>query len=573
MAITLFREKEYPVFIGNSASSVAVCVVWQGLELILRHFPWLKEKCVIVGNLRSPFGVNIIFYNLGLNPHIRRLYLWGPDRLSNTPIGVEGKNTLLALWKGEEYHGFRLVDEIKPQIRDTIRKNVELIDISNSPRLDEQTIKKPTSQNARSVPISIAPFIVKAPETFPSEQYTYPIRVSHGADGYLSLLTHVWRYGLKSTIDEEGEQVKEIRGVVVTVENEDPNSISLPDWLIEEPAMNISRESLETYYQTQFSPKPYRKEIMPGIYRFERPKDYSYLYAELIFAYPRPKEIDAAVFALYRTKGYTASQRYIISQSRLPNRVIKRIMKIIESSPTSQKRKLEACLEALIPPVDQVSRVVERIRRKPVDLDKEIFLWNPWYHSFLENGRPCICKISFSVRLGRIDMHVFVRSHDIARAWFYNFYGLTRLLGEIAKRTGYRAGRIIVESESAHIYRRDWETVKALVEKMVYAKDPRMYFDPGLDLDPRGVINIEVLGTSIKVKLQDTKTGNLLFETTGRTGRELLYKLKHFQLISRIDHGIFIGGELAKAEICIKLGIPYRYDSPIHLPHAENISS
>ena len=130
-----------------------------------------------------------------------------------------------------------------------------------------------------------------------------------------------------------------------------------------------------------------------------------------------------------------------------------------------------------------------------------------------------------------------------------------------------------MESESAHIYKRDLAMVKDIVKKNILSKDPRMFFDPVIDTDPRGIINVTTDTDFIHLKLQDVKTGEILFETKGRTARELLYKIKHFHLISSIDHSIFIGSELAKAEICIKLGVLYKYDNPIQLSTGKIIAS
>jgi hypothetical protein len=100
-----------------------------------------------------------------------------------------------------------------------------------------------------------------------------------------------------------------------------------------------------------------------------------------------------------------------------------------------------------------------------------------------------------------------------------------------------------------------------------------MFFDPERDSDPRGVVQVSVVDNMIKAKLLDTTTGKQLTELEGRSARELLYKLKHFNFISRVDHAAFIGSELAKAEICMKLGIEYRYDNPIILPNNEKVLS
>lgn len=580
MNLDLFKPQEYPVYVGNPESSSALCIVWQSLDVVVKYNPWIREKFAIVGNLRSPFGLNVILYNLARNPHIRNIYLWGPDKLSNTPIGVEGKNTFLTFWnKGVDQnhqvigHSFKFVDEIDVQTAELIRNKVVLNDISNMPKISNSGFTMGKNEVPYMKRIQFKPFAVKAPDTYPSEKYIYPIRANTGANGYISLLSHIWRYGMKQSIDRESEEVREIRGAVVVIENENPDVIDLPEWLTAEKAFGISQKSLDIYYQTQFISDPYLKDIVSGVQRFERPKDYSYLYAELIFAHPRPQEIDDAVFEILRLNGYKSARNFILKNATTGLRQPDRLTRRIEKLKISDKKKIKALLQLYIPPIDQVANVIDRIRRKEQDLDKEIVLWNPWLHSRLESGRPCLNKLSFSVRGKILDVHVFARSHDIGKAWFFNYYGVTKLLGKIAKETGLKPGYIIMESESAHIYQRDWDPVRQLIEKMVDKKDPRMFFDPQLDIDPRGVLNIEVLDNRIQVKLLAPKTGYVLSEFSGRTARELLYKIKHLHLLSRVDHGVFIGGELTKAELCMKLNIQYKYDNPITLPSGAIIAS
>lgn len=574
-----YKTNEYPILVGNEQSSSALCVVWQNLDNVIRYYPWIKDKFAIVGNLRSAFGVNIILYNLARNPNICNFYLWGPDRLSNTDIGVEGRNTLSAFWKngttkeGDIVNGnFKLIKEVETGICDEIRKNVQLEDISSTQILLPNDF--PFKKEAEYMPAYIFPeFKIKAPETMPSEDYHYVARAKKGAAGYLSLLYNIWKYGKKTSIDPTSEEVKEIKDAVVVVEEENPDSILTPDWLADKNGLNVNLSSLENYYRSQFCKETYNKEIFPRVFKFERPANYSYLYSELIFAYPRPKIIDEAVEKLVKNKQYTDSIKFITDNSTLTSIETKKLLQKVTKSKLAKKEQINILLEGLIPPVDQVAYVIDRIKRKTDDLDKEIMLWDVWRNTLLESGRPCINKLSFIVRNEKIDLHVYVRSHDVGKAWFYNYYGIVKLLGKIAKETDNKIGTIVIESHSAHIYRRDWDMIRKLIEEKFEKKNPVMFFDPKVDTDPRGIINVGIDGKKILVKLQDIKTGNILFELKGRTARELLYKIKHFQLISKIDHGIFIGGELAKAEICIKLGIPYKYDNPIALPNGQSIIS
>lgn len=578
-SLRFYKFQEYPVVIGNPESSRALCVVWQDTERVVKHFPEFKKHFALIGNLRSAFGINIMLYNLALNPHITEVILWGPDKLSNTPIGIVGRDILLNLWSnGCDEHGrinnaaFTLAPEIEQRVLHSILREVKLCDKSTEQRLEISSFSPLTNKPYMDAHV-FPEIVVQTPDMLPSEKYTYLIRAPKGADAYLSLLTTVWKYGEETSIDAESENVKEARDTIVVVEHENPDEIVLPDWITTYSGLNITRESLEEYYKTQFSPDLYRKEIFPGVTTFERPRDYSYLYAELMYAFPRLPMIDNTLWWLYEREGYEKAKEFLTQNVQLLPEHSANLVVHVEQSIADEKKRLQILLEAFIPSFDQVANVIDRIKRKPNDLDKEIVLWDQRYHTHVESGRPCLFKLSFSVRHDTIDVHVFVRTHDIGKAWFFNFYGIARLLGKIAAETGKKTGFITIESQSAHIYKRDWETIKEIVHKEVTEKDARMYFDPIIDGDARGIVHVSVVDGKIKIKLQDTTTGKQLFETDGRTARELMYKMKHHNLISRIDHGVFIGSELAKAELCIKLGVEYKYDNPIQLPNGEKVMS
>ena len=577
--LELYKHEEFHVEVGNPDSSVALCLLWQDMKRVLADNPSFKETFAIIGNLRSPFGVNVILCNMALNPQIRHIIVWGPDKLSNTSVGIAGRDAILSLWnKGFDESGqingtpFKLMDEIDRNVLKDILKNVELHDMSSSPVPDTSKLNLKSAERYMK-PVAFKEFVAKIPEVLPSEGYTYLVREKKAADAYLQLLYNIWKYGNRTPIDEGGEPLKEIRGALVVVESEDLDDIYLPEWLLNAKALRISKESLENYYKTQFTDEPYKSHVFKDIYLFDKPKDYPYMYTELINAFPRPAEVDNTIKDLFENKGYEAAKEFVKFNSYFDKDKTGALIAEVEKEKLSDQEKLAILVEGLMPKTNQVANVIERIKRKSADLDKEIILWDVRVHSKLESGRPCLIKFSFSVREGAVDVHVFARSHDICQAWFFNFYGIAKLLGRVAKESNKRSGRIIIESESAHIYKHDWQTVEQLIKERIENAPINMYFSPEQDTDPRGIVNIVTVEGMIKLKLQNPKTGDILLELDGKTARELLYKIKHFGIISRIDHAVFIGSELAKAEMCLKLGIPYKYDTAIELPNGERLVS
>ena len=395
-----------------------------------------------------------------------------------------------------------------------------------------------------------------------------PVRRRTGAAAFLQLVDRVWKYGAENPIDTGGEAVRELRNPVVVVEAENYDAIDVPDWLTAVPELGISRAALEGYARTQFQPDAYLKEIFPGVQRFERAAPGSYLYAELLYAFPRPAEVDGAVRLLHETAGYDAAVRYLRAHARVSEARVTEVVTQVGASDLAEGERLAVLLEAIIPPTNQVANIADRIRRKPDDLDKEAVLWDPRYHSLLESGRPCLMKLSFSVRAGKLDVLAFFRSHDVFGAWFYNYYGIATLLRGLAQETGVTPGRIVVESESAHLYPRHWPTIERLLKAEREDKPGRLYFDVEQDGDPRGNVIITLVDGKIDIKLLSPEGSGVIFELQAASAHELLYRLKHVDPFSRLDHAAFVGSELARAEVALRLGLPYVQERPLALPGA-----
>ena len=61
-------------------------------------------------------------------------------------------------------------------------------------------------------------------------------------------------------------------------------------------------------------------------------------------------------------------------------------------------------------------------------------------------------------------------------------------------------------------------------------------------------------------------TGKLEFVITGRSAKAIGDTLNREKLLSRIDHAIYLGRELQKAELALKYGLEYIQDAEIKLP-------
>jgi tetrahydromethanopterin S-methyltransferase subunit A len=83
--------------------------------------------------------------------------------------------------------------------------------------------------------------------------------------------------------------------------------------------------------------------------------------------------------------------------------------------------------------------------------------------------------------------------------------------------------------------------------------------------DPAGNFLIAVGDGQIVAAHATTTGGPTGHRFAGRTAAEIYRAILATALVSRLDHAAYLGAELARAEIALRLGIPYRQDRPLPL--------
>lgn len=207
---------------------------------------------------------------------------------------------------------------------------------------------------------------------------------------------------------------------------------------------------------------------------------------------------------------------------------------------------------------DQIAAMVDELRATRYSRRAVAGLWDP-ARDARSVDPPCLNLIQARVRDGKLYLTAYFRSHDVFRAWLMNAFGLRKLQAEIAERVGdCMIGDLVIVSQSAHIYADSWEPVRAVTREHAreYLKNPRLV------RDPRGSFNIRVEGFQIRIDHYSPE-GNLLATLNGSTARVLQRDLAFF--VSRVDHAIYLGGELAKAEFALKNNLPYIQDRELRL--------
>ena len=199
--------------------------------------------------------------------------------------------------------------------------------------------------------------------------------------------------------------------------------------------------------------------------------------------------------------------------------------------------------------IDQVEAIINKLCRELVSRSATAILWDPVVDN-TKGGSPCLNHIWVRVVDEKLYLTATIRSNDMFEGWPENAFSLRKLQElirtEVNKRTGreIKLGELVIVSQSAHIYDDCWEQAEIIVKEQLDKVSSR-------EKDPRGDFIIEIEDGLIKVE-HIAPSGEHLGTYRGRTARELQRMISKENLLASIDHAIYLGRELQKAEVALK---------------------
>ena len=140
------------------------------------------------------------------------------------------------------------------------------------------------------------------------------------------------------------------------------------------------------------------------------------------------------------------------------------------------------------------------------------------------------------------------RTHNALDAWLLNLYGMMALQQEVARRAGMTPGAITVFSHSISIDPRELDRALAVVEKRRWK----------MHLDPMGYFRVTLDGNEILVEHRAEDV--TLKEYRGRTAMSLQHQIARDMALSDLNHAMYLGRQLAKAEMALKEGREFVQD-------------
>jgi thymidylate synthase len=205
--------------------------------------------------------------------------------------------------------------------------------------------------------------------------------------------------------------------------------------------------------------------------------------------------------------------------------------------------------------VDDV--IVEYLQKYPTDRAACAVIFDVQDHT--AKSSPCLSFLQATNVDNKLDLTVYVRSHDIFGGWLLNVFGLRTLQKYIADKLNWPIGSLTIYSNCAHIYDNNWQIAQELIKKYGNELD--------CTSDPRGYLVISTEGEEIVAK-HVSPNGKYLqeFRQNGKEDKatmKLYNQLVLADVVSQIPHAFDIGAEIQKAEIAIKQSLKYVQDQPL----------
>lgn len=131
--------------------------------------------------------------------------------------------------------------------------------------------------------------------------------------------------------------------------------------------------------------------------------------------------------------------------------------------------------------VDQISYIVDLLKKETGTRRAVAMLYDPARDNIESKDIPCNNWLSFISRLGKLDLHVAVRSNDAIWGWSgINVFEWSTLLEIVAGLTGLQVGSLHFSTTSFHLYGRHFDKARLIV-----ASDSTDHVDDRLEDSPR----------------------------------------------------------------------------------------
>ncbi|HIK56293.1 MAG TPA: thymidylate synthase [Synechococcales cyanobacterium M55_K2018_004] len=220
---------------------------------------------------------------------------------------------------------------------------------------------------------------------------------------------------------------------------------------------------------------------------------------------------------------------------------------------------------------DQIQQVIHKLVSDRDTARAVMSLWDVNDHD-AGDSPPCLNHLWVRIVDHELSLTATFRSNDMFSAWVANAMGLRalqqHLRDEIVARSqqDLRLGPLVTISQSAHIYDDCWENA----DRLIATQYPRLCQQRDYN-DPSGSFVISLQGTEqaseILVEHMTPGSGEVIGCYSGKTATHLYQQIAAACPGLQVEHALYLGAELKKAEIALALGQPHLFeqDKPLRL--------
>jgi thymidylate synthase len=191
---------------------------------------------------------------------------------------------------------------------------------------------------------------------------------------------------------------------------------------------------------------------------------------------------------------------------------------------------------------DNLAACRRRLQADPEDRKAYLTLWDNRRDLEVAKGQPCFVSLFCRRYDGQLTLTATFRTHNALDAWLPNVYGLMAVQQFLAPELGLPPGPITVVSHSISIDRKELDRALTMLSHRGFAirEDPCGYFRLSLD---EGEILVEHRHGDVTLK-----------EYRGKKAVHLQHQLARDLALSDLNHAMYLGRQLARAEECLRTG-------------------
>ncbi len=195
--------------------------------------------------------------------------------------------------------------------------------------------------------------------------------------------------------------------------------------------------------------------------------------------------------------------------------------------------------------IDGLTKVAERLLKDNEDRKCFIALWDTGNDIGGEKSSPCLVSLFFRYYEKKLTLTANYRTHNAIDAWVYNFYGLKAILDFVADKTGMESGTITIISNSISI---DLDE-STIARAALLVKNRKT----SIKTDTNGIFNFTVDKQKNEIIARHcTEDGLLIHEYRGKKAESIQHKIYRDMAVSDLNHAMYIGRQLALAEVEVK---------------------